>query len=59
MSTEKITKKIERRIEKQALAREEFNVFMLQWIEKHELPKEAYLGISFLMSSYVMNYIED
>lgn len=56
---DKITKKVEKRIEKQSIAREEFDDFILKWIEKHELPKEAYRGISFLMSSYVMSYIED
>ena len=54
----KITKQIEKKIEKQSRAREEFDIFLKKWIERHELPKEAYRGVSFLMSSYVMNYVE-
>lgn len=49
---------IEKKVAKQGIAREEFDQFFKKWIEKHELPKEAYRSISFLMSSYVMNYIE-
>jgi hypothetical protein len=59
VNIEKITNKIEKKIKKQSLAREEFDSFMVKWIDKHDLPKEVYRGISFLMSSYVMNYIED
>jgi hypothetical protein len=59
MKIEKMTKRIEKKLEKQSIAREEFNSFMIDWIEKHDLPKEAYRAISYLMSSYVMHYIED
>jgi uncharacterized lipoprotein len=59
MSIGNMTKKIDRKIQKQSEAREEFDSFLTDWIEKHELPEEVYRGISYLMSSYVMNYIED
>lgn len=35
-------------------AREEFDAFMLEWIKKYKMSDEAYRGISYLMSSYVM-----
>jgi hypothetical protein len=54
-----VTKQTERRIKKQEHAREEFDLFIKEWIHKHELPKEAYRAISFLMSSYVSHYVEE
>ena len=59
MNVEQITKRIDRKLQKQSIAREQFDCFLREWIDKHELPKEAYRGISYLMSSYVTNYIDD
>lgn len=59
MKIEKTTKMIDNKLRKQSMAREEFDSFMIDWVEKHEMPKEAYRAISYLMSSYVMNYISD
>jgi hypothetical protein len=58
MQFEQVTAHVEKRLDKQQSAREEFDVFFKRWIEKHGLPKEAYRSISYLMSSYVSEYIE-
>jgi hypothetical protein len=47
-----------KRLDKQEVAREEFDAFLKKWIERHELRSEVYRGISYLMSSYVRMEIE-
>lgn len=59
MDIEKVTKRIANLLRRQSDAKEEFDAFFLEWIAKYKLPKEAYRGVSYLMSSYVMNYIKD
>lgn len=59
MKKDLVTKKVLARVKKQSHAIEEFDSFMIEWIDKYELPEEAYRGISYLMSSYVTNEIQD
>lgn len=59
MNIKEIVDKVEKKIRKQTIAREEFDSFMIAWVEKHKLPQEAYRGISYLMSAYVASLIED
>lgn len=49
-----LTRKVEIEVSLQYKAREEFDRFLVNWIKVHGLDKEAYRGISYLMSAYVM-----